>query len=256
MLDAIAHRAPTFPLARFIEEVRSLAPVDGQVRHPWLPDGRPSLVFRVLDRGGRGDVSLAGPRTVARIKDLRGVDRAVIVRLKPGWVAPFFGVAAHEVTDRIVSLETLWGHEGADLYGRLLELEEPTPLLAGLAGVLLQRARRSFEPSSAHLARRAARLLDDGETRVDRVASRLGVTDRHLRRAFAEHVGVGPKDYARAVRLQRALRLTQASNDWSRIAFDAGFFDQAHFTTDFRRLMGVTPGAFAKRAREADLRCG
>src|SRR5258708_24179153 len=32
----------------------------------------------------------------------------------------------------------------------------------------------------------------------------LGVTARHLRRAFTENVGIGPKEFARTVRLQRS----------------------------------------------------
>lgn len=247
--------ATTFPVARVVEDVRALAPVDGHVQHAWLPDGRTSLVFRVLDAGRRGDVSLAGPRTRARVKDLSGVVRAVVVRFKPGWATPLFGLPAKEVTDRIVPLEAIWGYAGADLYERLLETEDPSTLLACVSGVLAQRLRLASESSSASLARRAARLFDEGETRIDHVAARLGITDRHLRRAFTEHIGVGPKDYARSVRLRRALRSTTSSNDWGRIALDAGYFDQAHLIADFRRLMGVTPGAFASRAPEADLHC-
>lgn len=255
MLTAMTEAAQALPLARFVEDVRALAPVDGHVRHEWLPDGRTSLVFRVFDDGRRGDVSLAGPRTRARIKDLSGVARAVVVKFKPGWAVPCFGVAANEVTDRIVPLEAIWGRDGADLYGRLVETEDVTEWLDCVSGAITQRARRVFESSSAHLARRAARLLEDGEARIERVAAQLGVTDRHLRRAFTEHIGVGPKEYARSVRLQRALRLATTSNDWCRIALDAGYYDQAHFITDFRQLVGVTPGAFARSAREADLWC-
>lgn len=247
--------APAFPPTRFVEDVRLLAPADGYLRHAWLPDGRTSLVLRVLDDGRRGDVSLAGPRTRARIKELSGVARAVVVRFRPGWAVPLFGVAAKEVTDRIVPLDAIWGHAGAELYERLVQTDDVTKLLECVSGVLLQRAQRSPESSSARLARRAARLFEDGEARVGRVAARLGITDRHLRRAFSEHVGVGPKDYVRSVRLHNAVRLATSSKDWRRIALDAGYFDQAHFIADFRQLMGVTPGAFATRAREADFRC-
>jgi len=38
------------------------------------------------------------------------------------------------------------------------------------------------------------------------------------------------------------------SKDWARIAQDAGYYDQAHLIADFRQLVGLTPGAFQKRA--------
>lgn len=256
MLTSITDPTRAFPLRRFVEDVRVLAPPGSLVRHDWLPDGRTSLVFRTLEGGRRGDVSLAGARTRGRVKSLSGVARAVIVRFKPGWTEPLFRVAADEVTDRIVPLEAIWGHEDADLYGRLADAEDLTAFLDCVSGVLARRVRRSFESSSAHLARRAARLLEEGETRVGHVAARLGITDRHLRRTFTRQIGVGPKEYTRAVRLQRALRLATCSNDWGRVALDAGYYDQAHLVADFRQLTGVTPGTFARTVRDPDLRCG
>ena len=244
---------PPFALTRFVEDVRVLAPVDGYIRHDWLPDGRTSLVLRVLDGGRRGDVSIAGPRTRALFKDLSGVTRAVVIKFKPGWSLPLFGVAASKIADRIVPLDDLWGRKGSELYARLVEAQALPAQVECVSRAISYRVQR--ESSSARLARRAAQLIEDGHVRVDHVAEKLGVTARHLRRAFIESVGVGPKDYARAVRLQRAVRLATTSDDWGRIAAEAGYYDQAHFITDFRQLVGLTPGAFARRAREADLRC-
>jgi AraC-like DNA-binding protein len=121
-------------------------------------------------------------------------------------------------------------------------------VLAGLARAFARPASSIWKPSSARLARRAARLLEEHGARVEGVAERLGVTARHLRRAFAENIGIGPKGFARSARLQKAVRLAKASNDWGRIAADAGYYDQAHLIADFRALVGLTPGAYAKRA--------
>ncbi len=85
---------------------------------------------------------------------------------------------------------------------------------------------------------------------MESVASHLGVTARHLRRAFTESVGIGPKEFARTVRLQRAVRRAATSKDWARIAVDAGYYDQAHLIADFRQLVGLTPGAFLKRVSD------
>lgn len=63
-----------------------------------------------------------------------------------------------------------------------------------------------------------------------------------------ERVGIGPKDFARSVRLQRALRRSAITKDWTRVAADAGYYDQAHLIADFRELVGLTPGAFLRRA--------
>jgi len=67
-------------------------------------------------------------------------------------------------------------------------------------------------------------------------------------RVFTESVGIGPKEFARTVRLQRAVRSAATSKDWARIAADADYYDQAHLIGDFREPVGLTPGAFLKRA--------
>jgi AraC-like DNA-binding protein len=255
MLRATDSAASTLSLSRFVEDVRVVAPVaGGGVQVERLPDGRTTLVFRVMEEGRKGDVSVAGPRTHALFKNAPGVARAVIVQFKPGWSAPLLGVAGSALTDQIVPLEDLWGRSGRDLCHQLLDATSLSDVLDRIAHALVLRTHRTSEPASGRLARRAVRLLEGDEVRVESVAERLGVTARHLRRAFAESIGIGPKEFARSVRLQRAVRTAATSNDWGRIAADAGYYDQAHLIADFREFLGLTPSAFLKRAGDRSVR--
>ncbi len=239
---------PTFALSRFIEDVREVVPAPGgPLDVEQIPDGRTTLVFRVLEAGRKGDVAVAGPRTRAKSKHATGIARVVVVQFKPGWSGSLLGVATNELTDRTVLLQDIWGPAGADLCRELLEAPTLPAIVDRLGRALDVRSRQTFEPASARLARQAVRLLENGEARVESVATQLGVTARHLRRAFTEHIGIGPKEYARTMRLQRALRSAATSKDWARIAAESGYYDQAHLISDFRQLVGVTPGAFAKR---------
>jgi AraC-like DNA-binding protein len=234
-------------LSRFVEDVQVVEPVAGpDLSLERLPDGRTTLVFRVIKENRHGDVTVAGPRTRALFKNATGVARAVIVQFKPGWSTPLLGVAAHALTDRIVPMEDLWGRAGGDLCEELLSARSLPEVLDRLSHAIALRTQQTHEPSSARLARRAVRLLETDEVRVDDAAKRLGVTTRHLRRAFAENIGIGPKDFARTVRLQRAVLGSATSKDWGRIAGEAGYYDQAHLIADFRDLIGLTPGAFVK----------
>jgi AraC-like DNA-binding protein len=234
-----------FTLTRFLADVRLVAPGRGETLHvDRLPDGRTALIVRVLD-DGRGDVCIAGPRTRAQFKDATQVTRALMLEVKPGWAASLFGVAASAVRDHIVPLEDLWGRAGADLSDELLAARSVPETLAPLSRAIATRMQDAIEPASARVARRAVRLFEGGEVRVERVADRLGITARHLRRAFTESVGIAPKELVRALRLQRAVRAATVSSDWSRIATDAGYYDQAHLIGDFRDLLGFTPRALA-----------
>ena len=54
-------------------------------------------------------------------------------------------------------------------------------------------------------------------------------------------VGYGPKRLGRVLRLRRALAAARAGDELGRVAFDAGYADQAHFSGDCRELAGVPP---------------
>lgn len=211
-----------------------------------LPDGRTIIVFRLFADERTGDLSVMGPRTRALFKHATGLARTVAIDLKPGWSMQFLGIPAHALTDRIVHLQELWGATGGELLGALLANPEPRNIVEQLATALATHASTGVDPAAARLARRAARLLDAGEVRIGGVARELGVTERHLRRAFVESIGVGPKDYARHVRLSRALTGASSGADWGRVAANAGYYDQAHLIGEFRDLIGLTPNAYAR----------
>ena len=67
------------------------------------------------------------------------------------------------------------------------------------------------------------------------------MSERQLRRRFADAVGYGPKTLARVLRFQRFLALAGRGDDLAGLAFEAGYADQAHLTRECRRLSGRTP---------------
>ena len=57
---------------------------------------------------------------------------------------------------------------------------------------------------------RAIRLITEGgldDSTLDNFANRLGISARHLRRLFKEHLGVSPSSFARTHRVQLAKQL-------------------------------------------------
>jgi transcriptional regulator GlxA family with amidase domain len=89
--------------------------------------------------------------------------------------------------------------------------------------------------------------------RVDQVASLGGLSVRSLQRLFAAYVGVSPKAVLARYRLQDAAAAIDAGevDDLADLAASLGWFDQAHFSRDFRAVVGVTPSSYLQRARQA-----
>ena len=114
----------------------------------------------------------------------------------------------------------------------------PLPTSQGLAPERLQRVRDYIE---AHL---------DDDLSLTVLADIACLSPYHFSRSFKQAAGVGPQRYVIQRRLERAKTMLRRSREpLALIALEAGFGDQSHFTTIFRREMGVTPGRFrAERA--------
>ena len=105
--------------------------------------------------------------------------------------------------------------------------------------------------ASASLARRAAKLLREdcanGES-LDRLAARLGYTDRHLRRVFMEEFSVTPAQYLQTCRLLLAKSLlTDTRLSVARIAEAAGFGSVRRMNQLFRDRYRMTPTDLRRR---------
>jgi methylphosphotriester-DNA--protein-cysteine methyltransferase len=88
-----------------------------------------------------------------------------------------------------------------------------------------------------------------GSVSVGDVASRCGVTERHLCRLMRDWIGYGTKQYANVVRFQSTLaQMESAPNSTAAVlAADSGYFDQSHLNVDVARFAGDTPGTLASQ---------
>jgi len=215
----------------------------------FLPDGMIGLLFQMTDgsvthRGSRwGELYVVGTRTRAVYKTVPTVPLALAVRFYPGVAPAILGVPGNELTDRVVRLEDIWGSHGERLRQRLLSATTVDEMLTLLQSAAQPQPHRGDEPSSTRVVRCAVDALTRSAAplRMTQLAVELRVTPRHLRRVFTSAVGLGPKQFARVIRFQRAFRAVRRNHDWARVALDAGYYDQAHMIRDFRALAGATP---------------
>ncbi len=105
----------------------------------------------------------------------------------------------------------------------------------GLAGSVLRRIRVYID---AHIGEHIS--LDD-------LARQAGVSRFHFARQFRLSTGESPMGYLRRVRIERSKSILQSRETTiAEVAATLGFSDQSHFTRTFGRLVGVSPGSFAR----------
>jgi AraC family transcriptional regulator len=103
-----------------------------------------------------------------------------------------------------------------------------------------------------HKLRRALEFIGDkleqpGGIALDILAQEVGMSRYHFSRVFKESMGLSPINYIVRQRIERAKKLlTETDLPIADIALQAGFSGQSHFTTFFRKLVGLTPRSFRR----------
>jgi AraC-like DNA-binding protein len=205
-----------------------------------LPDGCVDLVWR------DGRLVVAGPDQHAWLSSVRTGEEIVGIRLRPGVAGAVLDLPASEVLNSRVPLEELLGSGGGELAERLSEAEDRETRFLLLEALVASTIERGA-PDPLVLA--ASRRLGFPGSRVDELASALGISERQLRRRFHAAVGYGPKTLDRVLRFRRLVSQAQAVSegqaDLARLAAELGYADQAHMTRDSVRLTGLPPARLA-----------
>jgi AraC-like DNA-binding protein len=204
-----------------------------------LPDTAASIV---IHRSTRGDVKLAvvGPIEHAYYKSSAALEDYWRITFRVGHARRALGTSLAEVQGGSVDLGALWGPS--------VERATSRETVAHVLAVLDRRAR-DRPPITSVIAARAVRAIADAAdseaASVRAVAGRIGVSERFLRNAFRDEIGVSPKRYARIMRIRRAATAAMTTRvSLADLAMTQGFFDQAHLNAEFRALLGTTPKAF------------
>ena len=88
------------------------------------------------------------------------------------------------------------------------------------------------------------------------LAADAGLSRYQLLRSFRAEVGMPPYAWLAQYRVGRARALLDRGHGLAQAAALAGFADQAHLTRWFRRVVGVTPGAYRNGVQDSARRHG
>ncbi len=183
-----------------------------------------------------------------------GAGGFVAVRFHPWGAHQFLPVPVRDVADRATPADEVWRRPDVrEIEERMGTATTDEERVGALQAFLLRRLARHRRPDISGLVRTLWRTPPP--VRIDRIADSLGNGQRRLERTFETGLGMTPKHLTRLARFLRACRRLREAPDarLTGVAYDAGFYDQAHFIHEFRAFAGMTPGKFAADARVSAL---
>jgi AraC family transcriptional regulator len=143
--------------------------------------------------------------------------------------------------------------------GDVLAVEEAATCLCGsvlLGETVADTARHLSQAALARVQRVREAMLDDpaDASGLDALAELADCSPFHLARIFRKATGLTLAGYRTSLRVALSLeRLAQGENDLSALAQDMGFSHHSHFSSAFRRRVGVTPSVARESMRSARL---
>lgn len=219
------------------------------------PAGTPAFTDPVVADPAAARLLLAAHRA-AEANGRAGLDDGAV----PGNGRPIPGVAdpaarplpaAHQAGDA-ARREAAIGHDDAVTRGGALASDS---LLRLLLASLLRRYGRAPVPDAGpplagdEAVARARELLHArmaDPPKLDDLAAEVGARPFPLLRAFRAAHGLPPHAYLNQERVRAARRLLDSGTPVAEAACAVGFVDQAHLTRHFRRVLGITPGAYRR----------
>jgi AraC-like DNA-binding protein len=243
-----------FRLARYLPPAE-LAPFldffwivqwDLRGERPHVQRTMPFPCVNVAFDAGRSGVF--GVPTGAFDYEVKEAGKVLGLRFRAGAFRAFLGRPVNTITDQVLPLSAVfpWDHDAAER--DVLAGQDDAAMIA-VATTLLSGC---LPQADAQVERIAAivRIVEQspGLTQVDELAATAGLGVRSLQRLFSEYVGVSPKWVIRRYRLHEAAdRLASGAEvDLADLAQALGYFDQAHFTADFHKLVGHPPAQYRR----------
>jgi AraC-like DNA-binding protein len=223
-------------------------------------DGNPAFVFSIgnplyQDAEKKAPFPSAfayGQLNSSRMIHVEGHISLVVVVFRPYGISSLFNIPARELSDQAIPLIDLSGYSSAMLSKQVFDCKSPEATIETLNTFFMTKAPK--DESENLLVEQIVKYIEvnNGIFNLTQLQQYTGATQRQIERKFNEMVGLGPKHLGDIVKLSMFLKRVRSAHTGEKLtslAYDSGYYDQAHLIKKFRKITGITPLQY-KRASE------
>jgi AraC-like DNA-binding protein len=170
----------------------------------------------------------------------------LLIRLSPYGLTKLTGVSSRLIFNQIVDAAEVFGEEVNNLYEQLKYMDSNKQRITYVEAFLLKRLQTP-SASDELIFELAEKIRQDPyHFSLANLKKALPLSPRQIERKFKALIGTNMQSYLRLARFEKAKSLLE-SNQFTRltdIGYEAGYYDQAHFSSEFKKLAGVAPKSY------------
>lgn len=226
------------------------------VKQRILPDGCMEMIFHYADlyqQYFEDGSSIIQPRsfvfgqitTYIEIAPT-GITGLIAARFLPDGLGPFLEMPVSSLANKATAINDVFGEKGKLLEENVIAATDNRERIKLIESFLLSRL---VDPQTINtITKDCIDIIFQSQGQLDvlELADKLKINRRNMERKFVAAIGMSPKQLSRVVRLQATLKMLDQKNfsSLTSLAYENGYYDQAHFIKDFKEFTGISPKSF------------
>lgn len=159
-------------------------------------------------------------------------------------LSPFIKTPLSGINNSVIDANKLFGNDMKVLHGLLRKTHKFEDQIQLIESFLIRRFRTP-SPSHRLIYQLADSLVKTNTTDVRELKDTIPLSTRQIERNFRKLTGLTISQFMKVRRFEKAQKLINTTNKginkFTDIAYQAGYYDQAHFNSDFKELTGSNP---------------
>ncbi|MCP4984949.1 MAG: AraC family transcriptional regulator [Colwellia sp.] len=229
----------------------------GTQRQRIIPDGTIEMAFTLGDdikRYTSKDDFIIQPRSMVlgQTTDFfyiepTGYVNTFAIRFYPYGFANFVAVPLRDLANKETAIEMLFGKSiSKKLEQDIVQATDVQQRIEIIELFLLNKLSGQVTVDYIVKTTIDTLLSTKGKTSISGILKEDSAKRRQLERMFVRQIGVSPKQLAKVIRFQSAIKmlLREEGENLTNIAYESDYYDQAHFIKDFKEYTGISPKEF------------
>lgn len=161
-------------------------------------------------------------------------------------IPQLFGYSSEELNHEYLSLDTFLSNTDKCLEEEIASAQSTQERISILSGFFLHQLRKNTLQDAVMLNAVQEIRNTSGSMNISDLAEDFCLSGKQFNRRFKAFTGLNPKQYSRIIRFENIVASYPNTSNLAHLAYQHGYYDQAHFNREFKSFTGFNPSEFWK----------